>query len=193
MIARDRCQRRCIIAGGRGTRFWPESRAGRPKPLFAVDGVTSLLAATVKRTIPLIPRDRVFVLVSADQATPFRRAIRGLVPPKNLIVEPSGRGTAVAIADGVAMITARLGGHTVVAVMPADHHITPGEGFRATIAQAIELATDNPAIVVIGITPTRPESGYGYQQIGRAVGKGFRVARFVEKPPPATAQKIVVG
>jgi mannose-1-phosphate guanylyltransferase len=180
-----------IIAGGRGTRFWPASRAGRPKPLFAVDGVTSLLAATVERTTPLISRDRVFVLVSADQATPFRRAIRGLVPSKNLIVEPSGRGTAVAIAYGVAMITARLGGHTVVAVMPADHHITPAAGFRATIAQAIDLATDNPAIVMIGITPTRPETGYGYQQIGRAVGKGFRVARFIEKPPRATAQKMV--
>jgi mannose-1-phosphate guanylyltransferase len=180
-----------IIAGGRGTRFWPESRAGRPKPLFAIDGVTSLLAATVERTSPLIPRERVFVLVSADQAAAFRSAIRRLVTANNLIIEPAGRGTAVAIAYGVAIISKRLGEKTVVAVMPADHHITPPAGFRRTIAGAVKLAADNPAIVVVGITPTRPESGYGYQQIGRKVGKGFRVERFVEKPPPATAQKMV--
>jgi mannose-1-phosphate guanylyltransferase len=180
-----------IIAGGRGTRFWPESRAGRPKPLFSIDGVSSLLADTVARNIPLIARERIFVLVSADQAAAFRRAVKGLIPPHNLIVEPAGRGTAVAIAFGTSIIAKRFGEQTVVAVMPADHLITPPAGFRRTIAHAIRLAVDNPTIVVVGVAPTRAESGYGYQQIGRPVGAGFRVDRFIEKPPPAQAQRMV--
>ena len=180
-----------IIAGGRGTRFWPESRAGRPKPLFSIDGANSLLAATVARTEPLLPRERIFVLVSADQAGAFRRAVAGLIPARNLIVEPAGRGTAVAIAYGSAIIARRFGEHTVVAVMPADHLIAPPAGFRRTIAQAIRLAAGNPAIVVVGVAPTRAESGYGYQQIGRPVGAGFKVGRFVEKPPPAQARRMV--
>ncbi|MGZ6253984.1 MAG: sugar phosphate nucleotidyltransferase, partial [Candidatus Binataceae bacterium] len=78
-----------IIAGGRGTRFWPESRARRPKPLFSIDGRGSLLADTIARVAPITGRARTFVLVSADQRAIFRRALRGLVPPANLIVEPS--------------------------------------------------------------------------------------------------------
>jgi mannose-1-phosphate guanylyltransferase/mannose-6-phosphate isomerase len=180
-----------IIAGGRGTRFWPESRAGRPKPLFAIDGKTSLLGETIARAQPLISKDRIFVLVSADQRAPFQRALRGLIPPRNLIVEPAGRGTAVAIAYGGAVIADRLGADTVVAVMPADHYITPPAGFRATIASAITLASADDAIVVVGVTPTRPETGYGYQKIGGAVGAGFQVDRFVEKPAPARARQMV--
>ncbi len=180
-----------IIAGGRGTRFWPESRAGRPKPLFAIDGKTSLLEQTIARVQPLIPRERIFVLVSADQREPFRRALRGLIPPRNLIVEPAGRGTAVAIAYGGAVIADRLGQDAVLAVMPADHYVTPPAAFRATVAGAIALASGDDAIVVVGITPTRPETGYGYQKIGVAVGAGFKVDRFVEKPPLAQARKMV--
>jgi mannose-1-phosphate guanylyltransferase len=180
-----------IIAGGRGTRFWPESRAGRPKPLFAIDGKTSLLEETIARTQPLIPKERIFVLVAADQRDAFRRALRTLIPPRNLIVEPAGRGTAVAIAYGGAVIARRLGAGTVVAVTPADHYVTPAPGFRATVASAIELAAANDAIVVVGVTPTRPETGYGYQQIGRAVGAGFKVDRFVEKPALARARRMV--
>ena len=180
-----------IIAGGRGTRFWPESRAGRPKPLFAIDGKTSLLEQTIARTQPLISRERIFVLVAAEQREPFRRALRGLIAPRNLIVEPAGRGTAVAIAYGGAVIAERLGAETVVAVMPADHYVTPPAGFRSTIASAIALAAADDAIVVIGVTPTRPETGYGYQKIGGAVGAGFKVDRFVEKPGPARARRMV--
>ena len=71
-----------IIAGGRGTRFWPESRAQRPKPLFSIDGSGSLLADTIARVAPLIARERIFVLVSADQRAIFRSALRGLIPPR---------------------------------------------------------------------------------------------------------------
>lgn len=180
-----------IIAGGRGTRFWPESRAGRPKPLFALDGRTSLLSDTIARLRPLIAAERIFVLASADQRAPFRKALRGLLPAENLIVEPEGRGTAVAIAYGVAAIVRRRGEDTAVAVTPADHYVTPAEGFRATIAEALGLARAHEAIVVVGVTPTSAETGYGYQQIGPAVGTGFKVARFVEKPAPAVARRMV--
>lgn len=180
-----------IIAGGRGTRFWPESRAGRPKPLFAIDGKTSLLAGTIARMRGLIPPARIFVVVSADQQRPFRKALRGILPAGNLIVEPDGRGTAVAIAYGAANIAKRLGGDTALAVMPADHHVTPADGFRATIAEAFDLARAHEALVVVGVAPASAETGYGYQQIGPAVGNGYKVARFVEKPAPAAARRMV--
>jgi mannose-1-phosphate guanylyltransferase/mannose-6-phosphate isomerase len=181
-----------IIAGGRGTRFWPESRAWRPKPLFSIDGRTSLLADTVARLAPVTGRARTFVLVSADQRAIFRKALRGVIPPANLIVEPSARGTAVAIAYGCATIAHRIG-PGVVAVMPADHYITPPIAFRRTLGDAIELAATRHAVVVIGIVPDRPEPGYGYQEIGRRVGRGFEVARFIEKPPLAAARRMVAS
>src|SRR5712692_7138876 len=98
-----------IIAGGRGTRFWPASREARPKPLFSIDGKQSLLADTIARHLPLVGRERIFVLVAATQQAPFRRALRGLIPARNLIIEPTGRGTAVAIAYGASIIKQRLG------------------------------------------------------------------------------------
>jgi mannose-1-phosphate guanylyltransferase/mannose-6-phosphate isomerase len=180
-----------IIAGGRGTRFWPESRGDRPKPLFALDGKTSLLAATIARTAAFIPPERIFVLVSADQKRPFVNALKDLIPRGNLIVEPEGRGTAVAIVYGCAVIAKQLGDDTVVAAMPADHHVARLSAYKATLTKAIALADTRRAIVIIGITPTRPETGYGYMKTGRPAGDGFEVDRFVEKPPSATAQKMI--
>jgi mannose-1-phosphate guanylyltransferase/mannose-6-phosphate isomerase len=179
-----------VIAGGRGTRFWPESRGWRPKPLFSIDGRRTLLGETVERLAPMVGRRRVFVLVSADQRTIFRKALRGLIPPTNLIVEPAGRGTAVAIAYGCAVIEHRSG-PGVVAVMPADHYIAPAAAFRRTLADAERLAASYRAVVVIGVVPNRPEPGYGYQQIGRPVGRGLKVVRFVEKPPLKAARRMV--
>jgi len=180
-----------IIAGGRGTRFWPASRGNRPKPLFAIDGKISLLAATIARTAAAIARERIFVLVSADQRRAFAPAVKGLIPDANLVVEPEGRGTAVAIVYGCAVIASRLGDSTVVAAMPADHYVKPLAAYRATLTQAIGVAGNEHAIVIIGIPPARPETGYGYMKIGAAVGDGFKVASFVEKPPRATAIKMI--
>jgi mannose-1-phosphate guanylyltransferase len=180
-----------IIAGGRGTRFWPLSRASRPKPLFSLDGRTTLLGDTIARLQPLIPRERIFVIAAAAQAALFRRAVRESMPARNLILEPDGRGTAVAIAYGAGVIEARLGACTI-AVMPADHYVASPAAFRKTLRSALRLAHTHPAIVVIGVPPTHPESGFGYQKIGSAVeGGGFRVERFVEKPAPKIAERMV--
>jgi mannose-1-phosphate guanylyltransferase len=181
-----------IIAGGRGTRFWPASREARPKPLFSIDGRTTLLGTTIARLRPMVARERIFVLVAAFHAPAFRRALKGLIPVRNLIVEPAARGTAVAIAYGCAVIERRAG-EGVIAVMPADHIIDPASEFRATLADAVVLAREHPSIVVIGVPPTRPETGFGYQKIGRAVGTGFMVARFVEKPAVALARRMVAS
>ena len=179
-----------IIAGGRGTRFWPASREANPKPLFSIDGKTSLLADTIARHVPLVPRERIFVLAAAAHQASFRRALRGLIPARNLIVEPTARGTAVAIAYGAAIIKRRLG-DGVIASVAADHYIATAEQYRRTLADAIGLAAANDSIVAIGIPPTRPETGYGYQKIGAKVGAGFRIEKFVEKPPLAIARRMV--
>lgn len=179
-----------IIAGGRGTRFWPASREARPKPLFSIDGKTSLLADTITRHIPLVGHERIFVLAAAAHQAPFRRALRGLIPARNLIVEPDARGTAVAIAYGAAVIKRRLG-DGVIAAVAADHYIATSAQFRRTLTDAIHLAATIDSIVAIGIPPTRPETGYGYQKIGRKVGAGFEIESFVEKPPLTLARKMV--
>jgi mannose-1-phosphate guanylyltransferase len=179
-----------IIAGGSGTRFWPASRASRPKPLFSVDGERTLLANTALRLQPLVSRPRIFVLVAASHAAAFRRALRGLIPPGNLIIEPAARGTAVAITYGAAVIERRAG-PGVIAVLPADHLIEPAAQFRATLSESAALATRNQSIVVIGVPPTHPEPGFGYLKVGDPQGRGFVVEKFIEKPALAIARRML--
>jgi mannose-1-phosphate guanylyltransferase len=185
-----------IIAGGKGTRFWPASREKRPKPLFSIDEGTTLLSETIARLQPLINRERIFVLVTVSQKKAFAEAIEGLIPRDNLILEPEGRGTTVAIAYGAAVIRKKFG-EGLIAVMPADHYIAPASGFRDTLAKALHLAISEKAIVVIGVTPTRADEGYGYQEVGANIGakfyNGYRVKGFVEKPKIAAAKKMVAS
>ncbi len=127
-----------IIAGGRGTRFWPESRAWRPKPLFSIDGQASLLADTIARVAPVTGRARTFVLVSADQHAIFRKALRGLIPPANLIVEPSGRGTAVAI--GIPALKAEF-------TLPALPMVTQEKVLKGSLYGSCDFHRDIPLIL----------------------------------------------
>lgn len=179
-----------IIAGGFGARFWPAARNDRPKPLFSLNGRTSLLDDTIARLPPLIAPERTFVLVPSGLQKVFGDAIKDKIPRENLLLEPDRRGTAVAIAYGAALIKSRLG-DGLVAVMPADHYIHPAAAFRRSLAAGLQLADRNGSIVIIGVSPSRPDPGYGYLEVGAPLPGGFKVKRFVEKPSIAVARSMM--
>ncbi len=182
-----------IIAGGFGARFWPAARAGRPKPLFSLNGRTSLLDDTIARMQPLIAPERIFVLVPSELEDVFAGAVRDRIPRANLLLEPERRGTAVAIAYGCAIIKSRLG-EGLIAVVPADHYIHPAAAFRHTMAAGLRLAArrnSDGSIVIIGVPPTRPDTGYGYLETGARLQGGFKVRKFVEKPALTAARSML--
>lgn len=174
-----------ILAGGRGERFWPWSRPGRPKQLLplASRGRT-LLAATVERASRVVPRERVVVLTSRDLAD----AVRAACPGVRVLGEPLMRNTAAAI--GAAAVLFRAESPTAsFAVLPADHAIDDEEAFAADLARGFEVAERQPVLLTFGIRPTHPETNFGYLERGAPLAERLhRVARFSEKPDRARAE-----
>ncbi len=181
-----------VMAGGRGTRFWPLSRRRVPKQCIALDGERSLVQQTIDRLSGLVQPECVMVATGRDMEAALREQLPQL-PPENFLVEPRGRNTAPCIAWGAVEIARRWGGETVMAVLPADHLVSDEEGFRAVLQAAAEGASRTNSLVTIGIQPTRPETGFGYLRVGGELGRWggepfLRVRRFVEKPDAPTAQ-----
>ena len=184
-----------IMAGGAGTRFWPASRETRPKQLLPLAGETggeSLLAATVRRIAPLVPPERVYIATGTKLVEATARDLPR-VPRANLLAEPVARNTAPCIGWATATI-ARVNPEAIVMVLPSDHFITDEEGFRAVLAKALAGARAG-YMTTIGVVPTRPETGYGYVEVGAALEESgiSEVARFVEKPDRARAEGYVAG
>lgn len=181
-----------IIAGGSGTRFWPASRVSRPKQLLPLGGIDEpLLAATVRRILPLTRPEHVLIATGAHLVEATRKVLPDL-PADNFLAEPAARNTAPCIGWAAHRI-ARTHPSAVVIVLPADHIIGDEEGFRGALLEAAASAR-NGRIVTIGLRPTRPETGYGYIEVGPALsGQTHAVARFVEKPPLATAKEYLAG
>jgi mannose-1-phosphate guanylyltransferase len=179
-----------VMAGGSGTRFWPLSRARRPKQFLPLASGKPLLVETVARVKGLATLAQTYVVCGPTHAALVRRMVRGL-PPKNVLVEPVARNTAPAIALASYVIGAR-DKDAVLAVLPSDHHVRDPRGFRAVLERAAKLARSGD-LVTVGIRPTRPETGYGYIRLGTPLGAGgaFRVQAFVEKPDPVTAAEYV--
>jgi mannose-1-phosphate guanylyltransferase len=181
-----------ILAGGAGERFWPASRSKRPKPFLKVVGGHSLLDATLARARRFAVRDGVWVVCGRDHAAAVRRAT-GL-PARRVLVEPERRNTAAAIALAAARIRVE-DPEAVMTVLPADHYIPDAAAFTADIRRAAVAAHDAQRLVTLGVRPTRPETGYGYIQQGKAVGRPYArmrdVKRFVEKPPAARARRFL--
>jgi mannose-1-phosphate guanylyltransferase len=182
-----------ILAGGSGTRFWPASRRSRPKQLLALAGSSgeSLIAATVRRLHPLIePRD-VWVATSTGLLEATALALPQ-VPRAHLLAEPVARNTAAPIGWAAAVI-ARQNPDAILVVLPADHFIADEGAFRAVLTRAIHTA-EQGWLTTIGVSPTRPETGYGYIELGNLLGEGAHgVTHFVEKPDRARAEGFLSG
>jgi mannose-1-phosphate guanylyltransferase len=182
-----------ILAGGRGTRFWPRSRTRTPKQLLNIVGKTTMLEQTVARLQPLIPPKNIWTVTNADQALSVRKQLP-TAARKRVLSEPLGRNTAAAIALAAIHIRRAAGDDAVMAVLPADHYIAQTDRFRSIVNAALHLAGDSSRMVVLGIPPIRPDTGFGYiERMGEAINAEgfpvFAVRRFTEKPELSAAKE----
>jgi mannose-1-phosphate guanylyltransferase len=186
-----------ILAGGRGTRFWPRSRTRTPKQLLNIIGKDTMLEQTVARLRPLIPADRTWTVTNAEQAVAVRKQLPAGAR-KRVLTEPMGLNTAVAIALAAIHVRHAAGGDALMAVLPADHYIAQGEKYRKLVRAALDVAREPGRTVVLGIPPTRPETGFGYiERMGEPLPAKdfsvFAVRRFTEKPELQVAKEYVAS
>lgn len=187
-----------VMAGGLGARLWPRSTEKKPKQFVHVVGDGTMIQNTVMRLMPFLPPERIFV-VTTDDLAPHVLEQLPVIPPDNVIREPFGRNTAPALALSATVLRERFGDDVVLFAFPSDHMIYNVRDFQATLDRAYVAAASNPCIVTIGVMPTRPETGFGYIQLGEDVvtddpmlqGHIKHAYTFAEKPDAATAQRFI--
>lgn len=184
-----------IMAGGSGTRFWPESRRTTPKQFLKLTGERTLLQETYSRCRPLVPPDRVWVVTNERLARGTAEQLPD-VPAANILIEPCGRNTAPCVGLA-ALHLQRADPEAVMAVLPADHVIQPAGVFREALTQAADLVSANgERLVLFGVRPSYPATGYGYIERGEpldSAASACRVATFREKPDVETATQYVAA
>ena len=183
-----------IMAGGRGTRFWPRSRERKPKHLLDIVSKRTIIQETVDRIKPLIPPEDILIVTGKKHA---RELIRQLpeIPAKNIIIEPVGKNTAACIGLAALHISKRVP-DAVMVVLPSDHAISDTRKYLAVIRAAAKFAGQEKGLVTVGIKPSSPQTGFGYIEQGQSVRnvsgkKVFRVKSIREKPDLAKAWKFV--
>lgn len=175
-----------IMAGGRGTRFWPASTDEKPKQFINLIGDKTMIQMTVDRLLPLIPMERIFICTGERYSDLVKEQLPSM-PESNVIIEPTGRNTAPCILLSSLYINQKFDDAEVI-VLPSDHVINDEKEFLNIIDTAHSYVLDNSkAIVTIGISPDRPETGYGYIKLDHKVStinerNILKVERFVEKP-----------
>lgn len=178
-----------ILAGGSGTRFWPESRRAFPKQFLTLTGNRTMLQTTVDRCLPWIPISQISVIANHSHADEVARQLPDL-PPLRIFREPCGRNTGPCIALAAAELLEH-DPNAIMAVLPSDHIIQTSDQFRQALeAAATFLHTSPDSLILFGVPPTFPATGYGYIQcdsISPCPG-AFRVQSFREKPARKTAE-----
>jgi len=181
-----------ILAGGRGTRFWPLSRKKRAKQLLALDGKQTMIQQTVSRLLPLAAPRNFWIITNEDLRPAITKQLSKL-PKAQVLAEPAGRNTAPAIGLA-AFLLQREDPGAVIGMFPSDHVIADEKSYRQTLQRGIEIARSGANIVVLGIKPNRPETGYGYIEAGSTSnGAALRVHRFTEKPDANKAAEFVAA
>ena len=181
-----------IMAGGKGERFCPKSRSSFPKQFLSLttDGKT-MLQHTVERLLPVVDLGDVYIVTNQDYVEIVKEQMPEL-PPENILAEPMARNTAPCIGLAAAVIQSKYE-DAVMLVLPSDHLIKYTEMYVDTLRQAIDLAQEGENLVTLGITPTYPETGYGYINFVRDEANKqrgiYKVNRFVEKPDIDTAKE----
>ena len=184
-----------ILSGGAGTRLWPVSREGQPKPFMKMPDGETLLYKTYKRASSLCPIDgEIITVTNRDYFFQSKDTYQSSSSPQrgNFLLEPCGRNTAPAIALAALSIKGRHGDDAIMIVMPADHLISQTQEFVAASRKAVALAKQG-YLVSFGVQPTSPETGFGYIEIGSSIDHdlGYLIERFVEKPDLITAQEFL--
>ncbi|OGI36864.1 MAG: hypothetical protein A2407_01845 [Candidatus Moranbacteria bacterium RIFOXYC1_FULL_44_8] len=182
-----------IMAGGRGTRLWPMSRQGMPKQFQKLVSEKTMLQDTFERLRNIVESTDIFVSTNKEYVEIVKKQLPKM-PAENVIAEPVGRNTAPCIALSAAIISAKNGNETI-GFFPADHFIKNPEGLLKAIQEGEKILEKYPAnLLTFGISPTAPETGYGYIEKGELLEKidsveFFKAKRFVEKPDLETAQE----
>lgn len=184
-----------ILAGGVGERFWPRSRRKTPKQLLDLTGKGTMISLTVERARTVSRPEEIFIITNAAQKDAVAREVADVVLVENIIGEPMGRNTAPAI--GLAAVIARKRfGDAAFLVLPADHLVEGLEQYKAAVRLAESYVNDHDCLLTFGITPARPETGYGYIHAGECLQAGdgadvFEAVSFHEKPTPDRAREFV--
>ncbi|MGD8400244.1 MAG: mannose-1-phosphate guanylyltransferase [Bacillota bacterium] len=181
-----------IMAGGKGERFWPQSRARHPKQLLNLTGNGALIRETVRRVAAVAAPENIYIITGALYADPIRREVPE-IPEVNLIIEPEGRNTAPCIGLA-ALAIGKKDPDGVMAVLASDHIIKDESGFCRLLEQGAAIAEKSGNVVTLGIKPDRLETGYGYIKIGTqmtGLTNVYQVDRFTEKPDLETAREFL--
>jgi mannose-1-phosphate guanylyltransferase len=183
-----------IMAGGIGSRFWPQSRKLFPKQLLKVFGESTLIQQSYQRLLNISSKENILIVTTGDLVSPIKNQIKTLTD-SNFIVEPMGKNTAPCLALTAFQI-AQNDPDGVMVVVPADHLIRDIDMFNKTLNAAIAFAKEEEALITLGIHPTHPETGYGYIQNGDKAGEIggqeiYNVKTFAEKPNLETAKRFL--
>jgi len=180
-----------IMAGGRGTRFWPESTKANPKQYLKILGGKSPLEQTLLRFEGIIEASNRFIITASDQLILAQENAKEYLPMSNILVEPEGRNTAPCIYLSLLLLKKHgAQNDDVISIVPADHVILDIPGFQQGLVKAISLAKNEKKICTIGVKPHFPHTGYGYIHRGNAIDeKSFNLKEFKEKPDRVTAEK----
>lgn len=179
-----------VMAGGTGSRLWPLSRECRPKQFISAQNNPCMLLQTIDRIRAIVPPEKCFIITTGNLLDITQKTLEGIIPPSNIILEPMRKNTAACIAYASLTIKERCGSG-IVCFVPADGYVRNQDEYRAALRLAYETAGQTNDLVIIGITPTYPATGYGYIHMGeKNAEKVYQVRAFIEKPELEKAKEL---